>query len=306
MNAQVKMDKTEIQALIEEKFSKRNIRSRIKKELMEVEGIEAVLDMGEAALNDYASKEYSYDSKNIRVRELFNYDLREIVTEVLIIMAKLDRPTKFTNLVGQVGESLHFTNKADGAKCAAEILAILQVLGVYEIFKEEKYSEMLVESFVTPSEELQTFIQQTKFLPPMICKPKELKTNNDTAYMTRREPLILGGHVNFHEEDICLDSLNAFNRIPLTLNTSMLSKYSEEPTNKVKNDPEKYEQWQAMVADSYQTYLDLVRQGNHFYQTHGVDKRGRTYARGYHVSTQGNSFRKAILDFAEQEVVEGI
>ncbi len=306
MTAQVKMDKTELQTLIEEKFSKRNIRSRIKSELMGVEGIAAVLDKGEAALNEYASTEYSYSSKNARVRELFTYDLREIVVEVLIVMAKLDRPTKFTNLVGQVGESLHFTNKADGAKCAAEILAVLQVLGVYEIFKEEKYSEMFVESFVTPSEELQAFIQQTKFLPPMICKPRILTVNTNTAYMTRREPLILGGHVNFHTEDICIDSLNAFNRIPLTLNTAMLSKYSEEPTKKVKDDPEKYEQWQAMVADSYQTYLDLVRQGNRFYQTHGVDKRGRTYARGYHVSTQGNSFRKAILDFAEQEVVEGI
>ena len=40
-----------------------------------------------------------------------------------------------------------------------------------------------------------------------------------------------------------------------------------------------------------------------FYLTHRYDKRGRTYAQGYHVNPQGNSWNKAIINFANKEVI---
>ena len=49
----------------------------------------------------------------------------------------------------------------------------------------------------------------------------------------------------------------------------------------------------------------MVSQGNRFYLTHKVDKRGRIYAQGYHITTQGTAFKKAMIELAEPEFIEG-
>ena len=48
----------------------------------------------------------------------------------------------------------------------------------------------------------------------------------------------------------------------------------------------------------------LVNAGNRFFLTHAYDKRGRTYAKGYHVNYQGNDWNKATICFAEGEIVK--
>ena len=40
-----------------------------------------------------------------------------------------------------------------------------------------------------------------------------------------------------------------------------------------------------------------------FYLTHAYDKRGRTYAQGYHVSYQGNDWNKACVQFGRAEAL---
>jgi DNA-directed RNA polymerase len=50
----------------------------------------------------------------------------------------------------------------------------------------------------------------------------------------------------------------------------------------------------------------MVQCGNHFYLTHKVDKRGRIYACGYHINTQGTAFKKAQLELVNEEIVTGV
>ena len=38
--------------------------------------------------------------------------------------------------------------------------------------------------------------------------------------------------------------------------------------------------------------------------THKFDKRGRIYSQGYHVHIQGTSYKKAILELHNKEMVE--
>lgn len=47
----------------------------------------------------------------------------------------------------------------------------------------------------------------------------------------------------------------------------------------------------------------LIHQGNEFYLTHKYDKRGRLYSCGYQVSTQGNSFQKAVVELRHKEII---
>jgi DNA-directed RNA polymerase len=50
----------------------------------------------------------------------------------------------------------------------------------------------------------------------------------------------------------------------------------------------------------------MINSGNEIYLTNKVDKRGRIYAQGYHITTQGTSFKKAMLELAHEELVTGI
>lgn len=316
--------KQDDQKLIEHMFSKSNIRKAIRTEILETEGVEELLSAGVGLLADYCKPTYSYESKNQRVSQLSRLDLREIVIDVISITLFIQKPVLFTQTVGTLAGALGFSDKADGIKTAAEILAVLCELDLYDITKEDKFASLRIVSTIAPSEKLTRFIEQTKYLPPMICPPTTLRSNYDSGYLTKKDSLILGGSVNFHEGDICLDNLNRLNQIPLTLNQELLRSYSEPPRDF--DNPEKKARWQAthpgenwelelqdriakwesMVRDSIRVYVDLIKQGNEFYLTHKTDKRGRTYAQGYHVSTQGNSYRKAIIDLAEKEVIEGV
>ena len=49
----------------------------------------------------------------------------------------------------------------------------------------------------------------------------------------------------------------------------------------------------------------MVQCGNKFYLNHKVDKRGRIYCSGYHITTQGTAFKKASIELAHEEIVTG-
>ena len=70
--------------------------------------------------------------------------------------------------------------------------------------------------------------------------------------------------------------------------------------------PEQREQWEAFKYASHRVWMLMYNQGNRFYLTNKVDKRGRLYSVGYHINTQGNQFQKAMVELADEEIVEGV
>ena len=52
---------------------------------------------------------------------------------------------------------------------------------------------------------------------------------------------------------------------------------------------------------SHDVLAGLMAQGNRFHLTYKYDKRGRTYAQGYHVNPQGSDWNKACVVFADAE-----
>ena len=50
----------------------------------------------------------------------------------------------------------------------------------------------------------------------------------------------------------------------------------------------------------------MNRCGNKFYFTHKVDKRGRLYCQGYHINYQSASYKKAMIELANKEIIDGI
>ena len=142
------------------------------------------------------------------------------------------------------------------------------------------------------------------YLPPMVCKPLTVESNYESAHLTFNDTLILGTD-NGHNEDICLDVINTQNAVALQLCIPFLASVPEEATYAL-DTLEKQTQWKTFRSQSNGIYQMLHDFGNTFYLTNKYDKRGRMYAQGYHVTTQGSPFKKAMIESAHQELVEGV
>jgi hypothetical protein len=161
------------------------------------------------------------------------------------------------------------------------------------------------------SEDVHAEIERYQYPLPMIVEPQPLRKNDHSAYYTSKGSLILKSG-NHHEDDICLDHLNRVNSVALTINpdTARMIKNQWKNLDKKKPDEdldtfkkrvkafEKYDRHAKEVME----HLTMV--SDKFYLTHKYDKRGRCYAQGYFVTSQGSPWNKAVLEFAKQEIVE--
>lgn len=158
----------------------------------------------------------------------------------------------------------------------------------------------------------QQLMRQYQYLPPMVIPPLEVTKSRGSGYVTiKTDSLILQD--NHHEGDICLDSINRFNNIPLSINIELVKtvRNSWKNIDKMK-DGETFEDYmkrrkafERYERDSFYTIALMESMGNQFYLTHKVDKRGRTYAQGYHINYQGNCWNKACVELAHPQLIEG-
>lgn len=152
-----------------------------------------------------------------------------------------------------------------------------------------------------------------QFPLPMVVPPRKVKNNNmGSGYIDRRGRIILNGSDVFDEEDVCLDHINRVNSVGLCLNMDVIA--SEEghmilPKRKIGESFDEFQKRQKQAKVFYENSMNvmqgLLTLGNEFWLTHKYDRRGRTYAVGYHVNSQGDDYRKAVLQLAHKEVITG-
>lgn len=294
----------ENQEVNERRFGRHHIDGYIKEEILGNPEMLNKISQGVELLEQYRSSTYSYESKNNRVAQLQDLDLEKLVLDLFIGVAYFQKDELFTSVTAQLAGRVGFDDKKEAIQTMAEILAYLCQTDAFDLNKPTKYASITLVSRIPLSQKLQEFIANSTFLPPMVCEPLELRNNRDTGYLTLKDSLILGGNINHHNGDICLDVLNKMNKVKLQLDVEFLSTLEEEPTFDIKT-PEQQEQWDIFKKQSYQFYTLMVQQGNRFHLTHRVDKRGRIYSHGYHINTQGTPFKKACIELANEEVVGG-
>lgn len=154
-------------------------------------------------------------------------------------------------------------------------------------------------------------MNQYQYLPPMTVPPLPVYGTRGSGYLTiRNDSLLLKN--NHHEGDFCVSHLNRLNQIPLSINADIVKGIRNEWKHIDKPKPgEKFEEYklrqeafEKYERDSFWIIAMLIEMGNEFWLTHKYDKRGRSYAQGYHVNTQGNTWNKACIEFHKPEVVE--
>jgi hypothetical protein len=294
------IDLHEYQKATEQKYSRKNIKTLVAKEIFDSSEMTVMVAKGVDLLNDYLGKTYSYETKNVRIAQ-FDRDSERTVKSIFTSLFLVNGTQDLTSVVGTIVNELGMSSIIDGVKTAAEILAVLCNVDLYDIYKDSKYDSLKLKMNYELSPQLMKYISETHYLPPTVVKPDVVTSNYDYDSYSNKGNMILG-KANYHDRDICLDSLNTFNSVPLTLNVALLTQFSEQKPEEFTNEDHK-KQWHSFVKQSYRIYKDLIQVGNEFYLYNKPDKRGRTYSQGYHVNVQGNKFRKAIIEFAEQEVV---
>jgi hypothetical protein len=199
---------------------------------------------------------------------------------------------------------LNFSDRTEAINTVGELLAVLCNTDAFDICKETRQSSLMLVSRIPLPDNLIEFIEHSQYLPPMVCEPLPLTHNHSSGYLTHNDSLILGSG-NHHDGDICLDVLNTINKVAMKLDLDFLSKVEEEPTFEL-DTQDKLDQWMRFKKQSYTFYSLMAQQGNRLYFNNKVDKRGRVYACGYHINPQGAAFKKAQLELATEELVEGV
>lgn len=299
----LRMNPYDVQLANERRFNRRHIDKYIRMTLEENPNSMAKHAEGVERIRDWLSQTY-YASKQARLDQLKGLDLEALVMDLFVGIAYVQREELFTSVSAQLAGRLGFSDKAESIQTVAELLAVLCQTDAFDICKASRSASLVIVNRLELTDRLRGFIADSQYLPPMVCEPETLTHNHSSGYLTHNDSLLLGKG-NHHDGDLCLDVLNTQNKVALKLCVEFLCTVEEQPTFEL-DSAEKIDQWGEYKRQSYQLYHLLVTQGNRFWLTHKVDKRGRIYAQGYHVTSQGSAFKKASIELAHEELVTGV
>lgn len=312
----------ETQLAVESAFSRKGIKKAVLEYMQTIPECELVTLQAVELLRNWCESESAYESKQARKDHISQMDLKELVTDVFVRIASLTTETTLNNLASQLAPILGFADTRVGIQACAEVIAVICESNFFDLNKPHLNSSIYVRSNFQLPDELVAYIERACYLPPMIVKPKVLRDNRSSAYLTvKGESLLLGGSHNHHNDPIALDVLNLMNRYELCLNEFMLQHVPEEPTHDldvVEVTPDKpmteieYQRavsqqkanWAKHIEQSQYFYQHILNNNNKMYISNKYDKRGRIYAQGYHISPQGTSYKKAIVDLYNKEIVD--
>lgn len=292
-----------LQEMNEENYNRKHIDTKIREAIEADPDMVKRLERGEVLIKEYLAGTY-YASKTKRIAQLTNIDIPALVLDIFVGVAYSIRLELFTSVTAQMAARLNFSDRTEAIATVGELLAVLCNTDAFDIVKETKQGSLMVISRIPLPSILIEFIEHSQYLPPMVCEPLELTHNHSSGYLTHNDSLILGSG-NHHDGDICLDVLNTMNKVQFKLDLDFLCKVEEEPTFDL-NTQDKLDQWTRFKKQSYVFYSLMAQQGNRLYFNNKVDKRGRVYSCGYHINPQGAAFKKAQLELATEELVEGV
>jgi hypothetical protein len=292
-----------LQEMNEEHYNRKHIDTKIRAAIEAHPDMQDKLKQGAELVQEYLEGSY-YASKMARICQLNGMDVPGLVMDIFVGVAYSLRPELFTSVSAQMAARLNFSDRTEAITTVAELLAVLCQTDAFDITKAHKQASLMLVSCIPLPDSLVRFIENSQYLPPMVCEPLPLTHNHSSGYLTHNDSLILGSG-NHHDGDICLDVLNTMNKVAFKLDLDFLCNVEEEPTYDL-DTQDKADQWRHFKSQSYHFYSLMAQQGNRFHFNNKVDKRGRIYSCGYHLNPQGTAFKKAMLELAKEELIEGV
>jgi hypothetical protein len=291
---------------IESTYSKSNIHQWIRAELMSDVVFTDLYIKTVEVIENFLSLEY-YQSKQARIERLKLHNAEDIAIDLFHSVLSITEATAPIQAIAtQLGLN-YFDTQLDAVKTGAELLGACKDLDIYTVHSGGKSFDDL--SYVKPNYSLDDDtlykIHLTQYLPPMLVAPREWSTNTNGGHLLSNSSCILGNG-NDVDQNQSYDVLNMLQAIPWKLNTSMLiePELMKKPSDY--EDSRKVRQHNSRCNQSKRIYSTMLEEGNHFYFAWKYDKRGRMYSQGYDINLQGSQYKKAILEFANEELITGV
>lgn len=285
------MDIRDKQKQIEEQF--RDNAYKYFKQYIQEDFFQEILNKTMPYIDDYLSGEY-YKGKQIRINQIKETVNREFMSKLFIKSWTVYSGMPLVSFAASTANMLPI-NKIDAIKTMAEIISVASDGDMFKLSRNQE-GQIIIGSVVTLEQEDLDVINNYMYLPPMICKPKKVRSNTDSAYLTFDDSIILGNKLKYHDGELCLSIVNQQNSIGLKLDWEYLNLVKETKNEKVEDDI-----WESYQAQKEFT-LNLIGKQT-FYITNKLDNRGRLYAQGYHINSQGDGYHKAMINFAKEELL---
>ena len=282
-----------------ESYSRKAVLAEIRMELEQAERtIELVADKIIQWRDDYLDGKIGkrYGAKDKLVNLVTDFD--ELAISILFTTLMM-KENSIQSYIGHFASQIHFEtpDSYDKVKLAAWIIGGLNET----IFSINKPRLGSMETYtivpkISISDKMSSKLARTFFLPPSDEVLLDWTNKSNGGYMIEKNYAILGDKFNAHDLPIDLNTLNILQNVKYKLtDTSLIPELPDEEWGDEALEAFKLAQIQArkVLAEYKDKEFRFVWQ---------FDKRGRIYAKGYDISTQGNSYRKACLQFAKQEV----
>lgn len=281
-------------------FSKKGIQQASINDLENTADISALLAQAVATLENWMHDKHAPE-KTIRLQTLLDIDLKSFLYQLLAtICLECQQPMKLVAIASMSAKHLKQGEKVERIQTLAEIIAVLCEIDFCDLFND-RHNCYWVHSLYTLDPAVTQFKSDAISLPPLLIQPRTLRHNRDSGYLTQQgQSLILGDAENHHEYDLCLDVLNTLNANQYSLDLHFISTQQEQQPTVPAEQYDKFKQHCYLIKSL------ILYHGNCFYLQHRVDKRGRLYASGYHISTQGNSFKKACINLKNTQHCTGL
>lgn len=201
-----------------------------------------------------------------------------------------------------LGKIIHISDDIDAIENSVMELVNMNLLNVEVLRSGQVVLVNKMELTKEITESLKRLVQFSYPLP-LTCKPRKLTHNEHSPYYTQHHKVIAGHRLNHHSEDINLEHLNRLGNNRFTLDHKLMSEFDELSlmSEKAKDTIQKRQVLQEFLEESERVYKELGDSEFHF--AHFKDTRGRFYNYGFHVTYQGNEFKKASLRFAEKRLI---
>lgn len=212
-----------------------------------------------------------------------------------IILGKSTFQSYIGHLASQINLELESFRKA---QLAAWILAYCDG-GAYDIIAPAIGSMMSysVNPKIAISVEDSQELARCFFLPPSRERLNDWTSKSNGGYHFQKDYAILGDSFNKHNYPIDLNTLNILQNVRYRLTNNV-------DTPQVLEDDASEDRVVQFAMSEIQTRKVLKEyRDSEFSFVWQFDKRGRVYSSGYDINVQGDSYRKASLEFANTEVV---
>lgn len=211
-------------------------------------------------------------------------------TGIAAILLELNLNSEYCDISMLVGLTHKYFDNHQ--QCADEISELVD-MGLIEIRNKHLYTDFYIDT---------SEINKLIYVAPLLHKVKHIDNHSnpyDHSYLISNVKPV-------ENLDLCLDHINRLSRIKLSINFTVAKNSKYTVKDKELSFSEQLKKNKALknfIKDSEETFNYLAFSDNEFYMNHYYDKRGRTYAQGYHINYMGTEYQKACIELTDKEII---